>query len=204
MNRLIVICLAMFLSSLANSQARDSIKARFFQDSAWKAYKENYFKKSIRLLDSAILYDNTKGDFYHLKAEALWFVDEYAEAAKNYQNLISLDGDYLLKVGARVFLGMLYDKAGMPTQAKNEYVSAVTLWESGYKPLNQFREYEQSDYLLALTFLGEKEKVRKAVNDAKEYRFKEVLEWLKIPPRELLEIHFKEFMLPDHIKPLEE
>ena len=140
----------------------------------------------------------------YLKAEALWSISEYAEAASTYKKMISFSGDDLLKVGAYVFLGMLYDKAEMPVQAKDQYTSAISFWENGYVPHKQFREYEESEYILALAMLEEKDKIKKIVSDAKEYRYQRYLEWLFKTPKELLDLHFKEYTLPDNIKPLEE
>lgn len=201
---------------ISKSQVKDTIKARFFGDSAWKAYKKYYFKKSISLLDSSILYNPTNSSSYHLKAEAQWSLGNYADAAETYRKLISISDKNLLKVSANVFLGMLYGMADMPRQATAKYASAVKLWESGYVPHKQFKMVEEFDYFLALAFLEEKAKAVKIISghnlDSLSYpkrhelenQNKRCLSLFDKTPKELLEIYFKEYMLPNDIKPLEE
>lgn len=216
MNRLILICLFLFYSLISKSQAKDTTRARSFADSAWKAYQKYYFKKSIKLLDSAIYYDPINSFSYHLKAEAQWFLGNYADAAETYKRMISLDNGNLLKVSAYVFLGMLYGKAGMPVQATAQYVSAVKLWEGAYMPHKQFKMVEELDYFLALAFLEEKTKAMKIVSERNldsltyprrhelERLHERCLSFFDKTPGELLEEHFKEYMLSNDIKPLEE
>lgn len=201
---------------ISKSQVKDSIKARHFEDSAWKEYQKNYFRKSIRLLDSAISYDPTKSFSYQLKAESQWFLGNYADAAETYKKMISLGDEDLLKVSAYVFLGMLYGKAGMMVQAKEQYISAVKLWERGYVPHNHIQLVEELDYFLALAFLGEKAKAERIISkrsfDSLSYpkrhelekQNKKCLSFFKKTPNDLLEKHFKEYMLPKDIKPLED
>lgn len=216
MSKSIIICLLLFFNFTSNGQVRDTVKARFFADSAWKVYRKNYFRKSIILLDSAISYDPTNSFSYQLKAEAQLFLGNYAGATETYKKMISFDDENLLKVSAYVFLGMLYGKAGMTTQATAQYISAVKLWESGYVPHKQFRLAEELNYFLALAFLEEKAKAIKIINERSidslsyprrlelEQQNKKCLSLFEKTPKELLEEHFKEYMLPDDIKPLEE
>jgi tetratricopeptide (TPR) repeat protein len=201
---------------ISASQAKDTTKAKSFADSAWAAYQKYYFKKAIRLLDSAIFYGNNKSWTYSLKAEAQWFLGMYAEAATSYKQMLSFDDDALLKVSAYVFLGMLYSKAEMPRQATEQFVTAIRLWENGYVPRKQFRAVEESDYFLALAFLGQSEKAKKVMSAQTldsltyperreiEYRHRTYLVLFTKSPKQLLEEQFKEFLLPDSIKPLEE
>lgn len=130
--------------------------------------------------------------------------------------MISLGDENLLKVSAYVFSGMLYGKAGMATQATAQYISAVKLWESGYVPDKQFRLVEEFDYFLALAFLEKKAKAMKIISERSldslslprrlelEQQNKKYLLLFEKTPKEHLEEHFKEYMLPDDIKPLEE
>jgi tetratricopeptide (TPR) repeat protein len=167
-------------------------------------------------LDSAISCDPTNSFSYQLKAEAQWFLGNYADAAETYKKMISLGDENLLKVSAYVFSGMLYGKAGMRAQATAQYISAVKLWESGYVPHKQFRLIEELDYFLALAFLEEKAKAMKIISERSldslsyprrlelEQQNKRCLSLFEKTPKELLEEHFKEYMLPDNIKPLEE
>ena len=137
MNKLFVINLTLLSTTTVKCQTIDTTKAKFFEDEAWKAYQGSYFKKSIRLFDSAIVYGSQWKSLYSIKAEAHWFIGEYAKAATAYKKMISLSGDELLRVGAYVVLGMLYDQAGMTRHSNNQYNSAVKLWEGGYVPLKQ-------------------------------------------------------------------
>jgi len=215
-NRLIIICFLLSKSLISQSQATDTTKARFFADSAWKAYQSHYFKSSIRLLDSAIFYGSNKSASYHLKSEAQWFLGWYAEAAETFKNIISIGDSNLLRVSAYVFLGMLYDKAENPADAKKQYASAISLWENGYVPIKQFQSVEESDYFLALAFLEEKEKAMKLMDerslDSLPYpkrieftnRYRTYRVWFGKDPKKLLNEHFQEYMLPGDIKPLEE
>jgi len=215
-SRITIICLFLFCSLISKSQAKDKTKARFFEDSAWKVYQKYYFRKSITLLDSAIFYDSTNGTSYHLKAEAQWFLGNYADAAETYKKMISLGDEDLLKVSATVHLGMLYGKAEMPIQAVEQYASAVKLWESGYVPHKQFKMVEELDYFLALAFLEERAKALKIIGgrslDSLSYprRFELVrqhercLSLFDKTPKELLEEQFKKYMLPNNIRPLDE
>lgn len=195
---------------------KDTIKARLFADSAWKVYQRHYFRKSIGLLDSAISYDPTKSFYYSLKAESQWFLGNYADAAETYKKKIALGDKNLLKVSAYVFSGMLYAKAGMAEQAKAQYIYAIKLWESGYVPHKQFRLVEELDYFLALALLEKKSKAMKIISERNldslsypkriemENQNKRCLSLFQKNPKELLEEHFKEYMLPNDIKPLEE
>lgn len=216
LNRSIIICLFLFYSLILKSQVVDSTKAAIFGDSAWKAYKKYYFRKSISLLDSSILYNPTNSFSYKLKAEAQWFLGNYADAAETYRKMISLGDENLLKVSAYVFLGMLYGKAEKPRLATEQYATAVMLWESGYVPHKQFRMEEEFDYFLALAFLEDKVKARKILSDRNldslsypkrhelEIQYKRCLSLFDKTPNELLEEYFKEYLLPTDIKPLEE
>ncbi len=197
--------LILFWNLSAKCQYTDTTKARAYENAAWKAYQESYFKKSIRLFDSAIFYGSTWKSLYAIKAEAHWFIGEFADAAKAYKKRIALSGEDLLKVGAFVKLGMLYDKAGMPKESKKQYISAIKLWENGYIPLKQFRHYEETEYLYALAFLGNRKKLKKVLEEyAKKHPYENQLELLNKSKQELLKIHFEEYQLPSHIKPLEE
>ena len=216
MNRLITTSLFLFYSLISKSQAKDATRARFFEDTAWKVYQKNYFRKSIALLDSALFYDATNRFSYSLKAEAQWFLGDYAGAAETYEKWIALGDENLLKVSANVMLGMLYGKAKMPVQAKAQYASAVKIWERGYVPNKQFKMIEELDYFLALAFLEEKAKAVKIISERNldglsyprrhelEQQHERCLLLFEKTPEELLEEHFKIYMLPDDIKPLEE
>jgi tetratricopeptide (TPR) repeat protein len=216
LTRFAMIFLLLLFSLHSNSQENDSLKARVFYDSAWKAFKAYYFKKSIRLLDSVIYYRPSFRPAYDLKAEALLSLGEYAEAARTYKIVVGFGDDRLLKVSANVFLGMLYAKAGMNVEASVQYTSAVSLWESGYQPDKNFRNVEELDYFLALAFLQQKRKVLDII-DGYNYdslshpRRIEIttlhqtcLPWFEKTPKELLDDKFKIHMLPEGIKALEE
>ena len=83
-------------------------------------------------------------------------------------------------------------------------------------PRKQFRLIEELDYFLALAFLEEKVKAMKIINERSldslsypkrlelEQQNKRCLSLFEKTPKELLEEHFKEYMLSDDIKPLEE
>lgn len=216
MTKLIIILFLLFNSLTSESQEKDTIRARLFADSAWKSYQINYFRKSIRLLDSAISYEPTNSSSYHLKAEAQWFLGNYADAAETYKKMISLSDENLLKVSALVFSGMLYGKAGMTVQEKAQYISAVKLWEGGYVPHKQFRLVEEFDYFLALAFLEERTKAKRIISERKldglslprrrelEKQNEKCLSLFKKTPKKLLEEYFQEYMLPNDIIPLEE
>lgn len=216
MKRLTIISLFLSYSLISKSQAKHAPRARFFEDSAWKVYQKHYFRKSITLLDSALFYDSTNGFSYSLKAEAQWFLGNYVDAAETYKKKISLGEESLLKVSANVFLGMLYGKAKMPEQAKAQYILAVKLWESGYVPHKHFKMVEELDYFLALAFLEEKAKAMKIISERSldgltypkrrelENQHERCLLLFDKTPEELLEEHFKEYMLSNDTKPLEE
>jgi hypothetical protein len=202
-------------SLISNSQEHIISRARYFEDSAWKAYQRNYFRKSITLLDSAIFYKPTNSFSYGLKAEAQWFLGDYAGAAETYRNKIALGDTNLLIVSANVFLGMLYGKAQMPEKATSQYLIAVKLWESGYVPHKQFKIVEEFDYFLALAFLQERNKALRILKERSldsltlpkrrelETLHEKCLLLFGRTPSELLEEHFNQYMLPKDVKPRE-
>ena len=225
MKKLFFFSLLISSTLVSISQEIDTIKAKAFGDSAWRAYQTHYFKKSIRLLDSAIFYGRNKSASLQLKAEAQWFLGWYLEAANTYEDVLAI---YDKNVSGKVFLGMLYDKAKMPIKAKDSYASAIMLWESNYVPNRFFEKEEEANYFLALAFLRQKKKAYKLIKrlmqekanilkkENKFYgweygmgyelksRYTKYLILFDKSPKQLLEEHFAEYLLPDNIKPLED
>lgn len=206
MNKRFIIGLTL-LSTITSSKCQtiDTAKAKIFETEAWKAYQGSYFKKSIRFFDSAIVYGSQWKSLYSIKAEAHWFIGAYAEAATAYKKMMLLSGDELLRVGAFVLLGMLYDQAGMTRQSNKQYKYAIKLWENGYVPLKQFKEVEEVEYLFALAFLGHQKKLKSKLDVyARRHPHQKQLQLISKSRRELLQLHFEEYQLPTNLKPLEE
>jgi tetratricopeptide (TPR) repeat protein len=141
------------------SQSLDSFKKKSlaFENLGWELYQKHEFEKSFRNFDSSISFDSTRYISYQLKAESLWFIQRYGEAADIYTMWMERDRDTnILRIGAEVMNGMLYDKAGMRKKAKEHYRHAIDLYENDYKPLRQFVEVEEIEYVFAFGLLRNK------------------------------------------------
>src|SRR5688500_6273614 len=157
--RIILLLLALATTLVGYTQPdSERSKSLEYQKRAWEAYQAQRFETAISLLDSSITLDRSRPSPFILKSEALWFIGRFAEAAETYKEWIiielSTDSSILL-VGAYVHLGMLYDKADMFTQAKEQYIRAINTFESGYKALKQFEREEEVEYVMAFGLLGD-------------------------------------------------
>ena len=190
----ITLIITLFLSQVSLSQIPDSIKKKAidFQTRAWKAEEERQFERCIVLADSSITLDSTRSEPYVIKAESLWFLKRYKESAETYKKYISVDTN-ILRIGAYVLLGMLYDKADMFDEAKEQYLTAIRTYENGYRPLRQFVEIEEFEYVLAFGLAGSdkwKEKLGDVINKHPNAGFKNLANMTR---KELLEHHFKQY-----------
>lgn len=191
----LILLITIFLSQLAFSQQADSIRKRAidFQSRAWKAEVDKQFERCIVLADSSIALDGARSEPYVIKAECLWFLQRYGEAAATYKKWITVDSNKLL-VGAYVLLGMLYDKAGMISQAKEQYTNAIKTYESDYQSPATFERTEEIEYAFAFGLLGDikrwKEKLAEFI---KKYPSSNYDQFQNMSRKELLEFHFSPF-----------
>jgi tetratricopeptide (TPR) repeat protein len=187
--------LTFFLSLSSTCQTSDSTKKKAldFENKAWSAYQSHEFEKCISLLDSSISLDSTRPFAFIIKSESLWFLKRYAEAAETYKKWMTLEKNVLL-VGAYVFLGMLYDKADIHDQAKEQYIKAIKTYEKGYKPIATFENVEEIEYVFAFGLLSDTEKWRqKLAGLIKKYPSSNYERFEKMSRKELLEFHFEPF-----------
>lgn len=180
---------------MGRCQTSDSISksALDFEDRAWNAYQNHDFEKCILLLDSSISLGNTRPFALIIKSESLWFIKRYSEAAETYKKWMLIEKNVLL-VGARVFVGMLYDKADMPEQAKEQYLEAIETYENCYKPISTVENVEEIEYVFAFGLLGDTEKWKeKLAGLIKKYPSSNYQRFEKMTKKELLEFHFEPF-----------
>ncbi len=196
--KVIALILIFFLSLSGACQTSDTTyqKAGDLENKAWNAYQNREFEKCISLLDSSISLDNTRPFAFIIKSESLWFLKRYAEAAETYKKWIPLEKNVLL-VGAYVFIGMLYDKADMFDQAKEQYLKAIKTYKNSYKPIATFQNVEEIEYVFAFGLLGNTKKWKEKLADlTKRYPSSKYQQFEKMSRKELLEFHFEPFSKP--------
>jgi tetratricopeptide (TPR) repeat protein len=176
------------------SQPSDSVKKKAIQLQirAFDAEQKHHFDSAILLADSSITLDSTRYEPYIIKAESLWFLKRYAEAAETYKKKMEVKRPDFL-IGAYVLLGMLYDKAGMFNEAKEQYLLAVKTWENGYQP-PRFDKTEEMEYVFAFGLLGDTRKwKRKLAELSKKYPSSNYQQFESKSRQELLEHHFSPY-----------
>lgn len=190
----LVCTLLVLLPIFAFSQLSDSVKkeAIRLQIRAFKAEQKHQFDSAILLADSSIALDSTRHEPYILKAESLWFVKRYKEAAETYKkNMEVKRPDFL--IGAYVLLGMLYNKAGNRKEAKEQYLLAIKTWESGYTP-PRFDKWEEIEYFIAFGLLRDKNRWKMKLSELqKKYPAMNKPKYELMSRKELLEHHFSPY-----------
>jgi tetratricopeptide (TPR) repeat protein len=183
-----------FISHLAYSQPSDSVKKKAINllIRAFDAERNHNFETSILLADSSIALDSTRDEPYIIKAESLWFLKRYSEAAETYKKKMSVkQPDFL--IGAYVLLGMLYDKANMRKEAKRQYLNAIRTYENGYIP-PRFDKTEEYEYVFAFGLLRDKKNWKaKLAENAKKRPSDNYQTLEKKTRKELLELHFSPY-----------
>lgn len=96
-------------------------------------------------------------------------------------------------IGAYVLLGMLYDKAGIFSEAKQQYSLAIKTWENGYQP-PRFDKTEEMEYVFAFGLLGDTKKWKKKLAElSKKYPSTDCKQIANKSRLELLEHHFSPY-----------
>jgi len=189
-----VFILIIFLPHFVFSQPNDSVKKKAIrlQIRAFDAERNHHFDSAILLADSSIALDNTRYEPFIIKAESLWFLKRYAEAATTYKQSMTVKvPDFL--IGAYVLLGMLYEKANMRKQAKDQYSKAINTFENGYTP-PRFDKTEETEYVFAFGLLGDKKNWKKKLAELeKKYPSQNYKKLQSMTRQELLELHFSPY-----------
>lgn len=189
----VFILLLLFVHS-AYSQTSDSLKkvAIKLQIQAFHAEQRHQFESAILLADASIALDSTRYEPYITKAESLWFLKRYKEAAETYKKKMTVKRPDFL-IGAYVLLGMLYDKAGMLSEAKEQYSLAIMNWENGYQP-PRFDKTEEMEYVFAFGLFGDTRKWKKKLAAlSKKYPSIDYKQFANKSRQELLEHHFSPY-----------
>jgi tetratricopeptide (TPR) repeat protein len=186
--------LLILLPLFSFSQLSDSVKKKAIrlQIQAFEAEQKQQFDSAILFADSSIALNSKRYEPYVIKAESLWYLKCYSEAAETYKKYMEFERPDFL-VGAYVLVGMLYDKAGMFNEAKEQYLLAIKTWENGNQP-SRFDQTEKIEYVFALGLLGDtkkwKEKLSELINKYPSLNYKQ---FESMSRQELLEFHFSPF-----------
>jgi tetratricopeptide (TPR) repeat protein len=175
-------------------QLSDSVKKKAIrlQIRAFDAEQKDQFDSAILFADSSIALNSTRYEPYIIKAESLWFLKRYSEAAKTYKKKMEVKRPDFL-IGAYVLLGMLYDKAGMFNEAKEQYLLAIKTWENCYQS-PQFDKTEEIEYVFAFGLLGDIKKWKEKLSElSKKYPSSNYKQFESMSRQELLEHHFSPF-----------
>ena len=174
-------------------------KSLAYENRAWEAYQAQRFETAISILDSSIALDSSRPSPFILKSEALWFIGRFAEAAETYKKWIIIElltDSSILLVGAYVHLGMLYDKADMFIQAKEQYIKAINTFESDYKAIKQFEGEEEVEYVMAFGLLGDSKNWKKKLMPLVEkYKLWDLSKLENVTRKQLLETRFAPYTL---------
>jgi len=189
----ILILLLLFVQ-VGYGQTTDSLKKKAIklQVRAFDAERNHDFETAILLADSSIALDSTRYEPFITKAESQWFLKRFSAAADTYKKSMHVKKPDFL-IGAYVLLGMLYDKAGMFKEAKEQYQLAIKTWENGYQP-PRFDKTEEQEYVFAFGLLGDTKKWKEKLAElSKKYPSLNYQQLESKPRKELLEHHFSPF-----------
>ena len=167
-----------------------------FLTKAVEMESERKYGQALIFIDSAKAIDSTNSNIYNCEAEILWMMEDFPKAAKSYQTALLLDTDSSYLLGAYLFLGVLYEKAKMLTQAETQYQKAVNFFETKKHKLEKyFERTNKEDYALSLFLSGNINAWNKLI---KEFPYKD---WLKQyfgkSRKEVLEIYFAPYSAQD-------
>jgi tetratricopeptide (TPR) repeat protein len=189
-----LITLFILLPIFGFSQPSDSVKkeAIRLQIRAFDAEQKHQFDSAILFADSSIALNNTRYEPYIIKAESLWFLKRFSEAAETYKKKMEVKRPDFL-IGAYVLLGMLYDKAGNRKVAKEQYSLAIKTWENGYTP-PRFDKWEEIEYFIAFGLLRDKNRWKKKLSELqKKYPAMNKPKYEVMSRKELLDHHFSPY-----------
>lgn len=136
--------------------------------------------------------DSTKDHIYALKAEFLWMKKDYYSAALVYRRAMSLDTDSSYLKGAYLFLGILFEKAGLCEEAQKQYLQAIYLFENVKRSNDRFFESTNViDYSVALKLSGIEKKWEGLMSNPRFNKFHELYKGQS--REEVLEKFWKEY-----------
>jgi tetratricopeptide (TPR) repeat protein len=164
----------------------------YFLTKAVDMSRDKKYEEGLVFIDSAFRVDSDNENIFALKAEILWMMKRFSEAAENYQKALLLDKDSSYLFGAYLFLGVLYEKANMPTQARLQYLKAVYFFENKKKKSDKFfADVNKIDYALALKLSGNNGAWDKLLDDP--FYKKRLDIYIGKTREEILEIYFQPF-----------
>lgn len=164
----------------------------YFLTKAVDMSRDKKYEEGLVFIDSAFSVDSDNENIFALKAEILWMMKRFSEAAENYQKALLLDKDSSYLFGAYLFLGVLYEKAKMQTQARLQYLKAVYFFETKKKKSDKFfADVNKIDYALALKLSGNNEAWDKLLDEP--FYKKNLDVYIGKTREEVLEIYFQPF-----------
>ena len=164
----------------------------YFLKNAVEKESEKKYEEAIIITDSAMTIDSNNENIYGVKAEILWMMKNYYQAALNYQKALLLDKDRSFLNGAYLFLGVLYEKAGLRVHAQTQYLKAIYFFEHRKRNDDKyFANVNKIDYAIALKLSGNEKVWEKLLDEPFYQRLR--LVYIGKSRDEILEMYFKQF-----------
>lgn len=177
MRQIFIFILFAFYLQTASSQS-DSLPPGSIGYRLTKATEQARLKnytEAISIVNSAMAIDSCNEHIYALKSELLWMSKNYYASALCYQRAMTLDRDSSYLKGANLFLGVLYEKAGLRDEAQKHYLKAIELFENYKRKDDRFFEATNGiDYAVALILSGKDKGWTGLMNSNKFDRYKDL------------------------------
>lgn len=167
-------------------------KVGYFLKRAVDFESKKEYDQAIAFTDTALKIAPTSESVFAVKAEILWMMKRFSEAAENYQKALLLDTDGSYLFGAYLFLGVLYEKANKPIQAQAQYLKAVYFFENKKEKNDKFfADVNRLDYALALKLSGNNDAWDKLLNEP--FYKNSLAAYVGKTREQILEIYFQPF-----------
>lgn len=189
---LVIVIILSFKTSQSQTDSSSNVTLAYFINSAVALEQKKQYQEALLYVDSALKIESSNHNIYEHKAEILWLMKRFREAAENQQKSLLLVQNDIDFFGTYLLLGILYEKANMPTQAQLQYLKTVYFFEHRKGKENIYSEVSNKiDYTIALKLSRNDSAWEKLLSNP---QYKSLRERYSGKSREeVLEIYFKPF-----------